>query len=452
MKAIAPVAACLCLLLGSTDLCAQDSTVAASDFDGSGKVDFQDFVVFAGGFGRASTDAGFDARLDLDRSGKVDFQDFVLFARSFGKTVAGPSRPLMYVSDLDPAGGGGIMVFDPETNLLDRTIPASLPRGLALSPLNQRLYVAGVDTFYAFTLTDAIDFKIPLLDPPLEPGGLASSRGGYKIALSPDGRFAFVTASEAGAVDVIDLQLGETATQIPVGPNPAGIAISPNGGEVYVAHAGGGVAVVDAVLHALVDSIPVGDTGSRRLAISRDGSRLYLTGSARVPSAQAADTSIVGQILAIDTAARSVVDTVWAGDPADPQSVVQDLAISMDGASLYATVNRAYDAFDEQFGFILRRWKSGLSIIDTETFEAASEIEVADAEQLFNLAVSPDGKTGYATGKESVFELATQIYILDLEARAPVGPLRGFSIPVDIKFSAGKPAGPVMGLPELAVF
>ena len=452
MKAIAPVAACLCLLLGSADLYAQDSTVATSDFDGSGKVDFQDFVLFARGFGRTSTDAGFDARLDLDGSGKVDFQDFVRFAESFGKTVGEPSRPLMYVSDLDPEAGGGVLVFDPETNLLDRTIPATFPRGMAFSSLNRRLYVAGVDTFYAFTESDAVDFKIPFLDPPLVPGELPPTRGGFKIALSPDGRFAFVTASQAGAVDVIDLRAKEVAAQIPVGPNPVGIAISPDGSEVYAAHAGGAVAVVDGVLHALVDSIPVGNLGTRRLAISQDGSRLYLTSFARVASTQAADSSIVGQILAIDTASRSVVDTLWVGGPADPQSVVEDLAVSKDGAFLYATVNRAYDAFDEQFGFVLRRWQAKLAIADTETFDAVGEIEVEGAEQLYNFGISPDGKTGYATGRESIFEIPVQIFILDLEDRVSVGPLRGFSIPVEIRFGAGKPTGPVIGRPELAVF
>ena len=51
----------------------------AGDFDGSGRVDFNDFFIFADGFG------GSDPTLDLDGSGRVDFNDFFIFADGFGK-------------------------------------------------------------------------------------------------------------------------------------------------------------------------------------------------------------------------------------------------------------------------------------------------------------------------------------------------------------------------------
>ena len=87
-----------------------------SDFDGSGSVDFKDFVLFARAFG---TD---DVRYDLDADGAVDFDDFVLFASDFvmqtpddrGRTPAwtaiGPeeSRPLErynHTMILDPVRG-----------------------------------------------------------------------------------------------------------------------------------------------------------------------------------------------------------------------------------------------------------------------------------------------------------------------------------------------------------
>lgn len=56
-----------------------------ADFDGSGEVDFNDFVMFARAFGTT------DPQFDLDDSGMVDFGDFVLFARAFG----GPAEPDM---------------------------------------------------------------------------------------------------------------------------------------------------------------------------------------------------------------------------------------------------------------------------------------------------------------------------------------------------------------------
>jgi hypothetical protein len=49
-----------------------------ADFDGSGLVDFADFLLFANAFG--STDATYD----LDASGTVDFGDFLMFVEAFG--------------------------------------------------------------------------------------------------------------------------------------------------------------------------------------------------------------------------------------------------------------------------------------------------------------------------------------------------------------------------------
>jgi hypothetical protein len=55
---------------------------ARTDVDGSGKVDFADFLSFARDFGSTNV------LLDFDGSGKVDFADFLIFTRSFGKSVS----------------------------------------------------------------------------------------------------------------------------------------------------------------------------------------------------------------------------------------------------------------------------------------------------------------------------------------------------------------------------
>ena len=49
-----------------------------ADFDDDGRVDFQDFLLFAEAFGSV------DLRFDLDQSGRIDFADFLAFARIFG--------------------------------------------------------------------------------------------------------------------------------------------------------------------------------------------------------------------------------------------------------------------------------------------------------------------------------------------------------------------------------
>lgn len=54
---------------------------ADADFDNSGRVDFADFLLFAGAFGEAQE------RFDLNHSNRVDFEDFLAFAAVFGSSV-----------------------------------------------------------------------------------------------------------------------------------------------------------------------------------------------------------------------------------------------------------------------------------------------------------------------------------------------------------------------------
>ncbi len=452
---------CALLLFVAAHTWSQDSSVAASDFDGSGTVDFKDFVTFARGFGKSSSDPDFDARLDLNGNGAVDFADFAIFARNFGKSVSQPARTLIYISDPDFLDTfGKIEVYDAQTNLLDRTILVPLPQGMAYSSTNRQLYVTSADTFYAFSESDVRAFTIPLKDPSEEPEGIPQSRGGSKIALSTDHRFAFVSENQIGQVEVIDLQQKQPVAQIPVGPRPnpdqlfitMGIVATPDGSEVYVGHLGNAIAVIDAAAFSFKDSIVVENMARRRLALSPNGDRLYVPGFQIVPTPGSADSSVVAQILAIDPATRAVVDTLQVGDASDPGSYVEDLAVSNDGAFLYATLTWEFEAFSPQFDLTITQYKGKVVIVGTDSFKVAGSIEIPDADVLFNLGVSPDGKTAYVAGKEAPFEPAAQVFILDLEARQYVGPLRGFTAPTDIKFRSGKPVLRPTVLPEIIVF
>ncbi|MDE2887842.1 MAG: Ig-like domain-containing protein [Gemmatimonadota bacterium] len=57
------------------------------DFNGDGKVGFDDFLLFAERFGLTQDADGYEARYDLDGNGTVGFSDFLIFAGNFGKTA-----------------------------------------------------------------------------------------------------------------------------------------------------------------------------------------------------------------------------------------------------------------------------------------------------------------------------------------------------------------------------
>ena len=58
-----------------------------ADFDSSGRVDLEDFFLFADAFGSTDESMGWDPAFDLDASQIVDFDDFFLFADAFGTTA-----------------------------------------------------------------------------------------------------------------------------------------------------------------------------------------------------------------------------------------------------------------------------------------------------------------------------------------------------------------------------
>ncbi|MSS73279.1 MAG: hypothetical protein EXS64_17585 [Candidatus Latescibacteria bacterium] len=64
----------------------QPSPASLCDFDGDGRVDFDDFFLFADRFGRSSGQGGFDPLFDLDGDRSIGLEDFFRFAEHFGET------------------------------------------------------------------------------------------------------------------------------------------------------------------------------------------------------------------------------------------------------------------------------------------------------------------------------------------------------------------------------
>ena len=118
------------------------------DFDGDGQVNFNDFFLFADGFGTM------DPKYDLNASGLVDFDDFFIFADNFGneeraklialaiqyiglphKTALAPNYPNPFNSSTtirytaSQRGVATLGVYDLNGQLVKRLYSDSLPAG-----------------------------------------------------------------------------------------------------------------------------------------------------------------------------------------------------------------------------------------------------------------------------------------------------------------------------------
>ena len=56
----------------------------APDFDGSGVVDFADFLLFVKAFGSKEGQEQYESKYDLDSNGEIGLPDFLFFADNFG--------------------------------------------------------------------------------------------------------------------------------------------------------------------------------------------------------------------------------------------------------------------------------------------------------------------------------------------------------------------------------
>lgn len=422
---------------------AQETSPA--DFDGDGEVNFSDFLIFAGGFGRTGHDADFDARLDLNDSGAVDFQDFLLFAGQFGGSTPPEDvdrepfdPPRIYVVD---TWADRVFVVDAESNFYNPglSVAVSQPRSVAYSYLNRRFYVAGIDSFFALAENSEIDFRLPLLDPPESSDSRGSARGGFRMALSPDHRFAYVTEDVARQVEVIDLKFAESVALIPLSFQPGGIATSPDGGTVYVGHSKHPwISVIDGPGRSLADSIRLDGWGNGRVAVSSSGERVFTS------TTLGGDDPLV-QIVAIDPATKEVVDALEVAR--DSTTLVYDIQTSRDRRKLYATVRRQFLDANHPMGIVFVGY---FWTMDAATLEKTGEIRIEA--QAVNFGVSRDDKTAYV----AVLDLLSGSYglkILDLESHSVLGDVPvTFLTPFRVRVYGGKAALGRILFPEITVF
>jgi YVTN family beta-propeller protein len=247
------------------------------------------------------------------------------------------------------------------------------PGRVAVTPDGRHAYI----TDYGANTVSVIDTADSAL--------AATIRVGQKptvVAVAPDGRRAYVTNSGADTVSVIDVPGNAVTDTVPV-KQPTGIAVTPDSGHVYVSNNGSDtVSVIDAATFS-VATIPAVRRPAA-VAISADGRYAYVTnlGSGSGP----------GSVSMIDIATSKIVATIPVG--AVPGSV----AAAPAGRYVYVT-NFESDT---------------VTVVDTASRAVAATISVSPKPAC--VAIGPNGDRAYVTNQDS-----GTVSVIDTASNAVVG-------------------------------
>lgn len=181
------------------------------------------------------------------------------------------------------------------------------------------------------------------------------------IALTPDGTRAYVANRASNTVSVIDTATDTVIQTIPTGVAPVFVASSPDGTRVFVTvNTDGLLSVIDTATNTIVADVPVG-AGASAVGVTPDGTRAYV-------SVQNADLVSV-----VDTATNTVTGTVpVAGGPIG-------VAVTPDGSRVY----------------VASLMSNSVSVIDTATNTVTATVPVGQNPILVTAA--PNGASVYVT-------------------------------------------------------
>ena len=212
------------------------------------------------------------------------------------------------------------------------TAVGELPFGVAVSPDGKRVFVANLED-NTLSVLDTWSL-LPIKGTPIRVG-----IGPVNVAVLPDGSRVFVTNSLGNTVSVIDATTDPphvVGKPIPVGQAPQGITVSPDGTRVFIANSlSNSISVLDATadpVKIIGKPLKVG-VGPFGLAFTPDGSRLFVTYALDVYGKPKSDNTVT--VFEIDTKTDSFRIQKPSFTVAPKGSMFRSIAMSPDGTRLF---------------------------------------------------------------------------------------------------------------------
>ena len=193
-------------------------------------------------------------------------------------------------------------------------------------------------------------------------------RSPIALALSADGTRLLTANQSAGSVSLVDTQAGKVLHEVKTGEKPAGVAIAKDGRRGVVTHwYGYDLVILDVGADRLevAGRVPVGPE-PRGVAVSPDGRTAYVAVGAS------------NEVVRVDLDEKKVTGRLAVGR--EPRGV----ALTADGARLLVGNTRSKD----------------LSVVDVAGWKVERDLPI-DGDNLRQVAIGPDGATGYVANMKN---------------------------------------------------
>ena len=216
-----------------------------------------------------------------------------------------PSGQKLYVLN---QGANSVSVVSTATETVTATIP------VALSPFTLVIAPDGGEVFFS-NVSNSLDSQVSVIDTASDSVVADVTTGGVlgeapvALAINGAGTTLYAVNRGAGTIAAIDVASRSVVATIPVGFLPGGVAISPDDTLLYATNSGDStVTVIDATTNAVLTTVAVGAGGiTRGVAVTPDGAEVFVGDGGLTVSVIATATNAVTETITVSGGSRAVV-------------------------------------------------------------------------------------------------------------------------------------------------
>jgi len=315
---------------------------------------------------------------------EVNLTQIDTIAVSGGWMALAPDGSKLYVV----SGSTNLSVVDTETNTVVATIPlVNRATGIAISSDGRYAYLTFSRIIYSDTDSGVpphvkvVDTSTNSIVTTIQINGI-SAYGPYGLAITPDGSEVYVTSLGSNKVVVISTATNTVVDSISLvgADGPVGVAITPDGKRAYVANRDNStVSIIDIVTRTLMATIPVSIGPSRSstsVAITPNGNKAYMT------------YRTSGSIAVIDTNPASSSFNQEIGTISTTSTDLGRITIAPDGKMVLV---------------ISHSTPREMLVIDTDPSSPTFHTQIGSVKlEAYDVVVSPNSSVAYVSGGDTI--------------------------------------------------